>query len=111
MASVYSQNDFIVSPSFYREGISNVLLESLACGRPIITTIDNPGCKEVLQDNLNGFGVLSNDLDSLVSALEKAACTDKNRIEEMGLSGRKFVELNFDRKIVIQTYLETINKL
>lgn len=111
MLTVYSSNDFIVSPSFYREGISNVLLESLACGRPIITTLDNPGCMEVLQDNINGYGVMSNDLNSLILALEKAVLTKKDKIENMGLSGRKHVIANFDRKTVIKTYLETIGDL
>ena len=108
MSLIYSQNDFLVSPSFYREGISNVLLESLACGRPIITTNDNPGCMEVLEDGINGFGVVSNDLISLVSVLLKAASTAKEDIEKMGIVGRRFVTENFERRIVIDEYLKTI---
>lgn len=111
MRSVYTANDFLVSPSYYREGISNVLLESLACGRPIITTSDNPGCMEVLKDNINGYGVVSNNLDSLVLALEKAIKTNKDEIEKMGLIGREYVKTNFDRKIVINEYLDTIDNL
>lgn len=111
MCSVYSNNDFLVSPSFYREGISNVLLESLSCGRPIITTKDNPGCMEVLQDEINGYGVISNDLNSLVIALEKAINTPKKKIEEMGLNGREFVIDNFERKIVIKNYLDVIDEI
>ena len=111
MRSVYLENDFVVSPSYYREGISNVLLESLACARPIITTNDNPGCMELLQDGINGFGVKSKDLNSLVAALIRAASTNKDEIIEMGKRGREFVEKNFDRRIVIDKYLEIINKL
>ena len=111
MQNVYRENDFLVLPSFYREGISNVLLESLACGRPIITTNDNAGCKEVLVDNINGFGVKSNDLDSLISALTKASFLNKDTIEKMGRSGREYVEKMFDRKLVINLYLDTINLL
>ncbi|MGD9813457.1 MAG: glycosyltransferase [Bacilli bacterium] len=111
IAKVYSNNDFLISPSFYREGISNVLLESLACGRPIITTKDNPGCKEVLQDGLNGFGIVSNDLNSLVEAIKKAASLPKSKIRELGINGRKFVIENFDRKFVVQYYLDVIDKI
>jgi len=111
MNLVYSQNDFTISPSFYREGISNVLLESLACGRPIITTKDNPGCMEVLQDNLNGLGVISNDLNSLIDAILKASNLSKNKIKKMGLSGREFVCKAYDRTIVINHYLEVIKEL
>lgn len=109
MASFYHANDFLVSPSYYREGISNVLLESLSCGRPIITTKDNPGCKEVLQDNVNGFGVISKDLPSLVDALIKASYLSKDTIDKMGLDGREFVIKNFERQIVIDSYLDVIN--
>ena len=109
MSTIYSNNDFLVSPSYYREGISNVLLESLACGRPIITTCDNPGCKEVLIDGVNGIGVVSNDLNSLVAALLKASFLDKKVIEKMGLEGRRFVQKNFNRKIVVRNYIEVID--
>ena len=106
----YKECDFVVSPSFYNEGISNVLLEALACGRPIITTNDNYGCKEVLQEGVNGFGVKSRNIDSLVNALNKACQTSKDQIEKMGKSGRDFVIKNFNRKTTIQTYLDTIKK-
>lgn len=110
MKTVYQDNDFIVLPSFYREGISNVLLESLSCCRPIITTYDNYGCKEVLQDGINGYGVKSKDLDSLVSALDKAVNTPKSKIEKMGFAGREFVKKHFERKIIIQYYLSIIKE-
>lgn len=109
MSNIYSNNSFLVSPSYYREGISNVLLESLACGRPIITTKDNPGCKEVLVEGVNGFGVLSKDLNSLVHSLSVASELSAQEIEKMGLMGRQFVEKNFDRQIVINNYLEIID--
>ncbi len=111
MARLYRDHHFIVAPSFYREGISNILLESLSCGRPIITTKDNPGCKEVLVDGENGFGVISNDLDSLVNALNKAASLDKNQIFKMGSKGRKMVIEKFDRSIVIKIYQNVIKEL
>ena len=111
MSDIYSKNDFLVAPSYYREGISNVLLESLACGRPIITTIDNPGCMEVLKDGINGFGVCSNDLKSLFDALSKAMCSSKEEIEKMGLAGREFVCKYFDRNIVINEYLLIIDEI
>jgi len=111
MTKAYSKNDFIVLPSFYREGISNVLLESLACGRPIITTRDNYGCKEVLQEKINGFGVNSGDLSSLVESLMIASKCSKQQIKEMGLAGRMFVCRLFDRKLVIDSYLRTIRRI
>lgn len=111
MGEIYANNDFLVSPSFYREGISNVLLESLSCGRPIICTNDNAGCKEVLIEGVNGYGVTSRDLDSLVKALLVASNTPLDKIEEMGKKGRQFVADNFERNIVIKEYLDTIKEI
>lgn len=105
----YKKCDFVISPSFYNEGISNVLLESLACGRPIITTNDNYGCKELLIEGKTGYGVKSNDVESLVGAIKKAISTDKSQIERMGLFGRDYVINNFNRNQTIQMYLNTIN--
>ena len=109
ISEIYKKADFIVSPSFYNEGISNVLLESLSMGRPIITTNDNYGCKEVLQEGINGYGVKSNNLESLLAALEKAVLTSKDEIKRMGESGHNFVIKNFNRKTTIETYRKIIN--
>ena len=111
MVSLYASNDFLVSPSYYNEGISNVLLESLSCGRPIITTMDNPGCKEVLIEGENGFGCKSNDLPSLVESLIKASKLSKKEIEKMGQKGRAFVVENYERNTIIKIYKETISEL
>ena len=43
-----------IHPSYYPEGISNVLLESEASGRPVITT-DRAGCRETVEDGVTGF--------------------------------------------------------
>ena len=109
--NIYENNDYLVSPSYYREGLSNVLLESLACARPIITTNDNPGCKEALVEGVNGFGIKSNNLQNLVDVLILASQTTKERIKEMGLNGRAFVTTKFDRKLVIKEYIDVINSL
>ena len=111
MAKVYYQNDFLILPSFYREGISNVLLESLSCGRPIVTTNDNPGCKEVLLDGVNGFGVRSRNLPTLIDAILKASRCDKATIEKMGMAGRRSVCSSFDRKAVVECYEKVIQEI
>src|SRR5699024_8111773 len=49
-----------IHPTYYPEGIYNVLLESAASGRPVITT-DRVGCREVVDDNINGFLVHERD--------------------------------------------------
>ncbi len=60
----------IVHPTYYPEGLSNVLLEACASGRPIITT-DRSGCREVIEEGKNGFIVKQQDTQDLVRVIEK----------------------------------------
>lgn len=96
-----------VHPSFYPEGMSNVLLESAACGRPIITT-DRSGCKEVVVDGVNGFIVKQKNIKDLIEKIEQFLNLDYETQKKMGLEGRKIVEKSFDRDIVIKAYIEEI---
>lgn len=111
MTSIYSQNDFLVSPSYYNEGISNVLLESLSCCRPIITTNDNAGCREVLLEGKNGFGIKSRDLNSLIKTIIKSSKLTVDEVLKMGEFGRQFVIKKYERKIVINEYFQTIGEI
>lgn len=43
-----------VLPSYYREGVPRSTQEAMAIGRAIITT-DVPGCRETVEDGVNGF--------------------------------------------------------
>ena len=110
MKEVYKRIQCTIHPTYYPEGMSNVLLESLACGRPIITT-DRPGCKEIVEDGVNGFVVKQNDLDDLIEKIEKYLSLSNEERKQMGLNGRRKVEKEFDRNIVINKYLDAINKV
>lgn len=99
-----------IHPTYYPEGLSNVLLESCASGRPIITT-DRSGCKEVVVDGLNGFIVKERDEKDLISKIETFLKLDYISKRTLGLNGRNKVEKEFDRKIVINKYMEEINGL
>lgn len=94
-----------VHPTFYPEGMSNVLLESCACGRPIITT-NRAGCREVVDDGVNGFVVKQRDAEDLISKIEKFLALPYAEKREMGLKGRRKVEREFDRQIVVERYLK-----
>jgi galacturonosyltransferase len=84
--------------------MSNVLLESCACGRPIITT-DRPGCREIVEDGVNGFVVRQKDSADLIAKIEQFLTMQPSSRKQMGLAGRAKVEREFDRKIVIAKYL------
>lgn len=99
-----------IHPSFYPEGLSNVLLESSACGRPIITT-DRSGCREVIDDGVNGFIVKQRDSRDLVEKIERFLNLSWEEKRNMGMAGRIKVEENFDRNIVIHSYKKELRKI
>jgi len=98
----------VVHPSFYPEGISNVLLESAASARPIITT-NRPGCKEVIEENINGLISKEKDSQDLIDTVEKFINLSWEKKKLMGELGRKKVEKEFDRTIVINAYLKELS--
>jgi galacturonosyltransferase len=98
-----------IHPSFYPEGMSNVLLEACACGRPVITT-DRPGCREAVDDGVNGFLVRPGDARDLIEKVEAFLELPPGKRREMGFAGRIKVEKEFDRRIVVDRYLEEIGK-
>ena len=101
----------IVHPSTYGEGMSNVLLENAASGRPIITT-DNPGCREVVDDCISGFIYHGGDVNELVQKIGTLITEISNSARrQMGLEGRKKVEAEFNREIVTDAYLSKIKEL
>ena len=96
-----------VHPSYYPEGVSNVLLEACACGRPIITT-DRPGCREVIEDGVNGYMVPQRDSESLIKAVEKFLSLSLEEKAEMGRNARCKVEKEFDRRVVVDEYMKQL---
>ena len=107
---VHLYSDCTVHPTFYPEGMSNVLLESCACGRPIITT-DRPGCREIVDDGVNGFIVNERDTQDLIAKIEKMLRLSRKERAQLGLAGRTKVEREFDRRIIIDKYVEIISEI
>ncbi|MBL0480071.1 glycosyltransferase family 4 protein [Aeromonas veronii] len=102
--------DCMVLPSYYREGVPKSLLESGAMGKPIVTT-DNVGCRETVDDRVNGFLCMPRDTESLVNALEKIVLMSHQERLDMGWRSRKKMEKEFDEKIVINKYLEAVKQV
>ncbi|SDI42204.1 galacturonosyltransferase [Natribacillus halophilus] len=98
-----------IHPTYYPEGMSNVLLESAASGRPIITT-NRSGCREIVDNGMNGFIVKQQNSQDLIDKIEMFLKHSHEVKEKMGLAGRKKVEREFDRKIVVDAYMNQIKK-
>ena len=99
-----------IMPSYYPEGVCNVLLEAAATGRPIITT-NHPGCRETVDDGITGFIVEKKDSQGLIRAIETLLSMSNEERAEMGRKGRKKMERKFDRNIVVKAYVDSVNKL
>ncbi len=107
VAGMHRISSCTIHPSYYPEGMSNVLLESCACGRPIITTA-RPGCGEIVDDGINGFVVREKDSADLVEKIELFLSLSWEKRRDMGLAGRAKVEGEFNRQIVIRKYLDEL---
>jgi len=99
----------IVHPTYYPEGISNVLLEACATGRPIITT-DRSGCREVVEDGVNGYMIPCKDSQALLEAVDRFIQMPWEQKRQMGMRARNTVEERFDRQIVVEKYVSEVEK-
>ncbi len=99
--------DCMVLPSFYREGVPKSLLEAGAMGKPIVTT-DNVGCRETVDDGVNGYLCELRSTSSLVEKLETIINLTHEQRLSMGEKSRIKVENEFDEQIVINKYLQAV---
>lgn len=93
----------------YHEGIANVLLEAAATGRPVVAT-DVPGCIETYDPYISGIPFKARNSDDMVRAIEEFLALPYEKRKKMGIAGRKKVEKQFDRQIVVNKYIEAIEK-
>lgn len=104
----YSFSDIFCLPS-YREGIPNTTLEAMASGLPIVTT-DVPGCRETVDEGINGFKVPPRNVDQLVDRLERLI-VDPDLRERMGRASRKKAEQEFSVDKVVEQHIELYQKI
>ena len=81
------ESSCVVLPS-YREGTSRVLLEAAAMGRPIVTT-DVTGCREIVEDGINGFLCNCKDSFDLAEKMADIVLLSHEKRKEMGKNGRR----------------------
>ena len=97
-----------IHPSYY-EGMTNVVLEHSAMGRPCIGS-DIPGVREGIEDGKTGFLFEVKNVESMVNAVRKFMNLSHAEKAQMGKAARAKMEKEFSRDIVTSIYLEEINK-
>ena len=102
----YAAADCVVLPS-YHEGMSNVLLEAAASGRPIITSRIH-GCMEAVVEGETGYLCTVKDKDSLYHAMKQFMALSRDKRREMGIKGRSHVESVFEKEKIVKQTLEAL---
>lgn len=98
--------DIFVLPS-YREGIPRTLLEAGSMAKPIVTT-NAVGCREVVDNGINGFLVNVGDYKDLESKIT-TLIQDKNLREEFGKKSREKICNEFGVESIVASYLKLYN--
>ncbi|MDR0306110.1 MAG: glycosyltransferase family 4 protein [Chitinispirillales bacterium] len=105
-----AQSHCFINPTYYPEGISNVLLEAGATGRPVIAA-NRSGCRETVIHGVNGYLFEPQNTQMLIEQIERFISLSYEQKRQMGLESRKKVEREFDRELVVNAYLEEIERL
>lgn len=104
-----AQSHIMAFPSYYREGLPLSLIEATAIGRPIITTRWY-GCKDTVDDGVNGFLIPVKDSRTLANKL-RVLINDRQLRLVMGIKGREKAEREFSIENVVRKHLAIYNRL
>lgn len=102
----YAAADCVVLPS-YHEGMSNVLLEAAAIGRPVITS-DIPGCREAVKDGRTGFLCKPRDADRLYEQMCRMAAASFVERQAMGRAAHEKMAREFEKQLVVKKTLSAL---
>lgn len=103
----YQEASAVLMPS-YHEGMSNVILEASANGRPVLASLI-PGCEEGFDDGVTGFGFPPGNREALLAAVRRFIGLSCEERAQMGKNARIKMEQEFDRRCVVQAYMEEIH--
>lgn len=103
------QSHIVAFPSYYREGLPKSLIEACASARPIVTT-DSVGCRDCVDEGVNGYKVPIKDAEALALKLE-VLIKDKALRQQMGIESRKIAERDFSVETVVETHINIYRQI
>ena len=103
------QSHIVAFPSYYMEGLPKSLIEATAVGRPIITT-QSIGCKDTVDDGVNGYLIAPKEVEPLVEKL-RMLIDDAALRQKMGKAAREKAERDFSLDVVIEKHLKIYQEL
>jgi glycosyltransferase involved in cell wall biosynthesis len=102
LLKMYQNCDCLVNPSLY-EGMSNVLLEAMACAMPVIAS-KVTGNDVLVNHGQNGFLFDLDKPDDLVQLLSEVI-NEPGIYRNIGLQARHDVQIKYSWKKVVEDYL------
>ncbi len=107
LVTLYSAVDVMVVPSL-QENLSNVIMESLACGTPVVA-FDVGGNGDMIDHKINGYLAKPFDTTDLKNGIEWVLkCPNYNELRK---KAREKVLKEFDSKIVVRKYIELYKQI
>jgi len=100
-------SDCIILPTFYGEGIPRSLMEASSMKRPILAT-DNVGCRDIVEDGVNGILCKSQDVEDLADKMLYMMELLEIDLKIMGENGRKIVLSRFEESVIVERYINEI---
>jgi glycosyltransferase involved in cell wall biosynthesis len=109
MPRVLQEAHVVCLPTYYREGVPRILMEAASCGRPLVAT-NTPGCRDIVQDGVNGLLVAPHDVEGLTQALRRLV-DDQNLRVRFGQASRALVERQFALPTVLDQFWRLYSQL
>jgi glycosyltransferase involved in cell wall biosynthesis len=101
--------DCVVLPS-YREGCPRSLMEAACLAKPIVAT-DVAGCRQVVEDGLNGLLCKVQSPVDLAEKMKTMMHLSDSRRQSMGELGRRKMETEFSDVTVLNKYMKAMNEI
>jgi glycosyltransferase involved in cell wall biosynthesis len=106
---IYERLNITVLPSLYKEGLPNVLLESMSMGVPVVSSKIG-GVSEIVMDGETGYMVKPGDKSALADAIMKT-WGDQKHYREMKSNARKLIVDQFDKETQFERFISYFQTL
>lgn len=108
MPEILRTSHIMCFPSYYREGIPKAVIDASAAGLPIVTC-DTIGCRETVEDGVNGFKVSPKSPQAVAEKLD-ILLSDDELCKKMGAASREIAERDYDVRKVVATHLKVYDE-